>query len=412
MEKLYTFDRSYEAFEKAQKFIPGGIFGSKTPYFVTYGSYPVYVTKGKGSHVWDVDGNEYIDFMCSYGANIIGMCNDEVDAAVAEQLKKGNTFTPPSEIVNVLAERMVKLVDGMDWIVFGKNGADITTFATTVARLQTGRTVILKAEGAYHGAHFWSVHSTTGIPAEYKAHVAEFRYNDAEDLRRVAAENSGKIAAIILCPYKHDHLHDQEFPTEEFKRAVEEVRLQEKAFYIQDDIRCGFRLHPNGSHCYFGVKPDLTCMGKAMSNGYAISALLGKRELMDAARAAYFSGTFFYEAIPMAASLATLDILERDRVVDYVLEIGTMLENGLCEQAKEFGIEISYTGHPSMPFFRFKGDADFSTARYFCGEAAKRGVYFHPHHNMFVCAAHTKEDIEKTLEVTGRCFALVAQSRG
>ncbi|MGQ9677254.1 MAG: aspartate aminotransferase family protein [Chloroflexota bacterium] len=409
-EKLYTFEKSYELFERAKKHIPGGISNlTRSPYFVTYGSYPVYSERAKGCRFWDIDGNEYIDYMSSFGPNILGMCNDEVDAAVIDQVKKGNAFTIPTMHMTLLAERMVELVEDMDWVTYGKNGSDATAFATSLARLHTGRNVIVKARHAYHGGYYWSVPSDIGIPPEYKAHVAEFEYNDFDDFKRVVGENSGKIAAIIVNPFKHDAMFDQQLPKEGWYRLIEDTCRIEGCLFIMDDIRAGWRLNLRGSHRYFNTKPDIVCFGKAMSNGYAISAVMGKAPLMEEAKSIYFSATYFTAAVPMSAALATLKILERDNVVEHIYEMGSMLKRGICEQAEEFGVSITYSGHVAMPFIRFADDEDFGKARYFCGEAAKRGVFLHPHHNMFINGAHNKEDIEKTLEVTRRCFALLAE---
>src|SRR5665647_673182 len=174
---VYSFDKSYAMLEEARKVIPNGIYGPRTPSFLTYGSYPCFLARGKGSHIWDVDGNEYIDYMCSFGTNILGICNEEVDQAAMDQMKKGDCFTLPSNRWNEMAEYMVNLIEGQDWVVFGKNGSDVTSFATTVARGYTGKNKIILANGAYHGAHFWCTHSEYGIPKEYQElsliHISE-----------------------------------------------------------------------------------------------------------------------------------------------------------------------------------------------------------------------------------------------
>ena len=169
--ETYSFDKSYELFEQAKTYVPNGIYGPRSPVGLTFGSYPCFLAKGKGSHIWDVDGNEYIDYMCSFGTNIIGLCNEEVDAAARDQMERGDAFTLPSNRWNEMAEYLGNLIDGQDWTAFAKNGSDVTTYATSVAGGYTGKNKIIVANGAYHGAHFWCTHATYGIPAEYKSHV-------------------------------------------------------------------------------------------------------------------------------------------------------------------------------------------------------------------------------------------------
>ena len=403
---VYSFDKSYAMLEEARKVIPNGIYGPRTPSFLTYGSYPCFLARGKGSHIWDVDGNEYIDYMCSFGTNILGLCNEEVDQAAMDQMKKGDCFTLPSNRWNEMAEYMVNLIEGQDWVVFGKNGSDVTSFATTVARGYTGKNKIILANGAYHGAHFWCTHSEYGIPKEYQEHVLYFNYNRMDELKSLVEQYRGDIAAIMLTPFHHPALADQEMPQSGFYKELREICDREGMLLILDDIRCGFRLDVHGSHVYFGADPDMVCFGKAMANGYPISVLTGKEFLKTTAGTAFFTGTHFFSAVPMAASMACMKIIERDGVIDYIRELGKSLKNGLQQQAVSAGLDISYTGHPAIPFMRFIGDDDFSMSRFFCGEASKRGIFLHPHHNGFLSGAHTAEDINKTLEVTEECFRL------
>ncbi|MEA1962069.1 MAG: aminotransferase class III-fold pyridoxal phosphate-dependent enzyme [Bacillota bacterium] len=410
--KEYSLEKSYAMMEKARKVVPGGIYGPRTPAFLTYGSYPCFLCRGKGSHIWDVDGNEYIDYMCSFGTNILGLCNEEVDHAAIEQMKKGDAFTLPSDRWNETAEYMVDLVDGQDWIVFAKNGSDVTTFSTTIARGFTGKKKILTAQGAYHGAHYWCTHSDFGIPSDYQEHVLSFTYNNMDEIKTLIAQNTGNVAAVMVTPYHHPALGDQEMPAPGFYQELRQICDREGILIIVDDIRCGFRLDVHGSHCYFGFEPDMVCFGKAMGNGYPIAALMGKEILKASVSNAFFTGTHFFSAVPMAASLACMQAIERDGVVDYVKEMGESLLKGLEEQATSHNLKVRISGHPAMPFMRFDGDDDFSIARFFCGKAALRGVFLHPHHNWFLSGAHTEEDIKKTLTITDECFTLTQKEFG
>ena len=143
--ETYSFDKSYEMFEQAKKYVPNGIYGPRSPLGLTFGSYPCFLVKGKGSHIWDVDGNEYIDYMCSFGTNVIGLCNEEVDAAARDQMERGDAFTLPSNRWNEMAEYLVNLIHGQDWTAFAKNSSDVTTYATTVARGYTGKNKVIVA---------------------------------------------------------------------------------------------------------------------------------------------------------------------------------------------------------------------------------------------------------------------------
>lgn len=407
--KLYSFEKSYQMFEAAKKLIPNGIYGPRNPYFLTYGSYPCFFTRGKGSHVWDVDGNEYVDYMCSFGTNLLGMCNQEVNAAAMDQMSRGESFTLPTDRWNELAAVLVGQIKGMDWTAYGKNGSDVTTYAVTIARQHTGRKKIIAIDGAYHGAHFWCSHSTAGVPEEYRSHVLYFKYNDLEGFKKLAGEHQGDVAGVILTPHHHPAMEDQVLPEPGFYSGLREFCRKEGIVVIMDDIRCGFRLHAGGSHCYYDCDPDLICFGKAMANGYPISAITGKADLKAAAEAVYFTGTHYFAAVPMAAAIATIKIVNRDGVIEKLYETGVRLRDGMLAQANAAGIKVHYTGHPVMPFMRFEHDADYSLNRLFCGEAAKRGIFLHPHHNWFVCLGHTQDDIDRTVAVAGECFKIVSK---
>ena len=404
---LYDFTKSYEMLEEAKQYVPNGIYGPRSPMFLTYGSYPCFLDRGEGCHIWDVDGNEYIDYMCSFGTNILGLCHPGVEEAAKAQMDRGNCFTLPSNLWVDTAKRLVGLNDGMDWTVFGKNGTDTTSFAITVARHHTQKRVVFTAQDEYHGSAFWITHSTNGIPEEYKAYVEHFTYNDLDELTALFEKHSGDVAAVMLTPYHHPAMADQEMPKEIFLKGVRSLCDKNGALLIMDDIRCNLRLHPNGSHAYFGVKVDMVTMGKAMANGHPIAAGLGTEAVKEAAQNVYFSGTHFFSAVPMAATLKTLDIIEEEGVIEQVAAQGKKLREGITGLAKTHGLKISYTGHDAMPFMRFVDDQYFEKNRQFCGEVAKRGVFLHPHHNWFLSAAHTDEDIQKTIDVVDECFKIV-----
>lgn len=410
---VYEFKKSYEMFDEVQKYIPGGISFPRTPRFLTFGSFPVFTARTQGAKFWDVDGNEFIDYMCSYGAVLLGYNHPAVDEAYRRQLEKCNSTTVPSNLWLDCAKFLVGEIPYMDWAVFGKNGSDVTSYSAMVARHYTGRNGIVMAHNAYHGLHHWCIESTAGIPPEYKMHVYKFEYNDLDSLKEVVEQNKGKIAGVMLTPVGHWALKDQEEPAKGFYEGVRKLCDEEGILMIIDDIRCGFRLKYEGSHRYYtGVDPDLICFGKAIGNGYPISVAMGTNRLLDSAKAIYWSGTHFYSAAPMAALMACLKEIKESGAIEKIFDMGTRFMNGLREQAKLHELEVSVTGHPAMPYMTFANDESREKNRFFCGEAAKRGIFLHPHHNWFVSAALTEEELEKTLDVTNECFKLTAQKVG
>jgi glutamate-1-semialdehyde 2,1-aminomutase len=406
---MRTFTRSEELWAKAQKLVPGGMPGHLSPRLLVPGQSPCFIDRAHGCRFRDVDGNEYIDYMCAYGPMILGYNHPAVEAAVAEQKEKGDCFTLPSPVWVELAERMVDLIAAADWVTFGKNGSDVCNHAVRVARAHTGREKIVMARGSYHGIGAWCTPYPAGITEEERANVLTFPYNDHEALEGIIRGNGGEIAAVIVTPFKHETAHDQEMPTGAFIAALKNLTRVEGPLFIMDDVRGGFRLHMGGSAEYIGLKPHLTCFSKAMGNGYPISALCGAAELMPAASKVFFTGSFFAGAQAMAASLATIREMVDTGALERAFRAGEMLKQGMMEQAAAFGLKINYTGPVTIPFMTFEGDTTFEKARLFCAKAYQEGVFFHPYHNWFISATHEDEDIEETLAATGKAFALVKE---
>ncbi|MDD4860865.1 MAG: aminotransferase class III-fold pyridoxal phosphate-dependent enzyme [Smithellaceae bacterium] len=410
--KLYEFTKSYQLFEEAQQYIPNGIYGPRTPAFLTFGSYPAFIQRGDGCRIWDVDGNEYIDYMCSFGTNLLGLKHPKVDAAAKKQWENADCFTLPSDQWLPLAKKIVGTIQGVDWCVFGKNGSDVTSYAITLARIFTGKMDILLAHGSYHGSHFWCQPHGEGVPEEWKTHVHYFEYNDVNDLKRVLSEHDGAVAGIMLTPHRHDAMKDQELPTKEFVDAVNSLAKKEGSMIIVDDVRCGFRLDLAGSSKHYGFNADIQCFGKAMANGYAISVAAARKELMDASKKIFFTGTHYFSGVPFAAALACLEEIQAGGAIDYIRKTGAMLMDGLRQAASAEGISVNVTGPPAMPYMTFANDPLFEMNRFFCGQAARRGIFFHPHHNWFVCAAMKETDILKTIDVASVCFKLTKDKFG
>jgi len=409
---LYTFTRSEELMARARKVVPSGIYGHVSPTLLTLGSYPMFMARGKGCRIWDVDGNEYIDFMCSYGPIVLGHNHPKVDEAARAQQAQVDCQNLPSDKWVELAELLVSITPAADWVVFAKNGSDVTSWALAVARAHTGRDKVIMNLGAYHGTHPWCVPIPTGIPAAERALVATFQYNDLEGLKRLVAENKGQVAAIIINAFRHDLLHDSEMPAPGFLEGVRALCDQEGIILVVDDVRAGFRLNLGGTWEMFGVRPDLICYSKAIANGYPLAAGLGREELRRAAENVYFTGTYWPSAVPMAASMATINTLREEGGIEQMRAMGQRLRDGLDQQARSLGIGITQSGPPAIPFLTFKADSAFERSRLFCGEAARRGVFLHPHHNWFMMTAHTERDIDQALAVTEEAFKAVKAQFG
>jgi glutamate-1-semialdehyde 2,1-aminomutase len=405
------FAVSMAYFERAAKVIPGGIYGSKSPGFLVPGHFPYYLSRAQGSRIYDADGNEFIDYLCGYGSQIVGYGNPAVDGQALEQARRGDLLNQPHPAMVELAERLVGLVEDMDWAVFVKNGTDATTLATSIARADTGKQVIVAAEGAYHGAANWC--STNVFPVFMQAEqrdVRFFPYNDVQALEALFAANKGHVACVILTPYHHPTYRPQQLPTPEFTAAAERLCRAEGAYLIVDDIRANFRLDMRGSHRFFGIHPDMVTMGKALANGYPISVLLGTDGLRKTASSFFITGTYWMSAVPMIAALATLGEMERLGGTARLAELGRTLKEGLESLGKEAGFRARVSGPLAIPYLTFDEDSDLYLNQRFCAAMADRGVFMHPHHNWFISLAHTEEDIARTLEAAQGAFRELGSS--
>ena len=402
-DKKYNFDKSMSLFKRASDVIPGGIYGSKSPGFVIPGSFPYYFTEGDGCRLKDPDGNEYIDFLCAYGAQIFGYGYKPVEDEFVNQVRKGDLLNTPAPVMVELAEKVVETVKDMDWVVFGKNGTDMTTLAASLARVKTGKKKIIMAEGAYHGAANWC--STNDFPElEDKKDIIFFPYNNTEKLKEIFSNYKGQIAATFLTPYHHPTYKDSVMPVDGFYRTVESLCKKENAQFILDDIRANFRLSLNGSHSYFNCNPDMITMGKSIANGQPLSLLVGKEHLKKTASGFFITGTFWYSAGPMAAAVKALDEMKRLDIITHMNKMGTLLTEGLKSTAADAGYDINISGSPTIPFMTFKEDPDLYLNQQFCGEMTSRGIYLHPHHNWFISYAHGESEINQALETARVVF--------
>jgi glutamate-1-semialdehyde 2,1-aminomutase len=403
------FRKTDALFARAQKVVPGGIYGHQSPAMLVPGAYPYFFARGQGAHVWDVDGNQYIDLMCSYGPIVLGHNHAKVDEAARRQAADGNCFNGPGRVWVELAEHLVRITPWAAWTVFAKNGSDVCTWALEVARAATGRRKVLAAKGAYHGTHAWCTPIPEGTTAEDRAHVVGYRYNDLDSVDAALAAHAGDVAAVLVSPFRHDAFHDQEMPAPGFLAGLRARCDRLGAVLILDDVRAGFRLHLGGSGEAVGVQPDITCYCKALGNGYPIAAALGRESLRDAATRVFFTGSYWTSAVPMVAALACLRELEASDAIGRMAMMGTRLRSGMERQAEAHRLEVRLTGPPALPFMSFAADeGSFERSRVFAAACIAHGVYLHPHHNWFLSAAIGEPEVARILEATEEAFRAVA----
>ena len=395
---------------RASKVVPGGMWGHLNAANLPEG-YPQFYASGDGATLVDVDGRRFIDFMCAWGPNLLGYRHPEVDDAAARQLLAGDCLNGPGAVMVELAELIVDTIAAADWVQFQKNGTDATTSCVTIARAGTRKRKVLLAQGAYHGAVPWCSPSILGVTAEDRAHLISYSYNDPESLREAAKAAGDDLAAIVVSAFRHDFGKDQESPTQEFAETARSICDARSAALIIDEVRAGFRLDLAGSWEFLGVHPDLSAWSKAIANGYPLAAITGADWLRNAASQVFLTGSFWCGAAAMAAAIATLTIARREHAIRHMSEMGQLLRNGLAERAAKAGFTLRQTGPAQMPMVLFDDDPDFRKGYAFCAAALREGVYFHPKHNMFLCAAHTKEHIASALHAADVAFAAVAEMR-
>ena len=398
-EKL-NISKSLELFEDGKKLIPGGVLGIRRPYNFVDGEYPVFVESGKGCRIIDVDGNEYIDFLCAYGPIILGYREDEIDEAVIKQIRdKGFCFSLTQRYQNQLAEKLKELIPCSEMTIFVKTGSDATTTAIRLARAYTKRTKIMRC--GYHGWHDWCVEVKGGIPDKFYEDVYEFDYNNIDSLEELTSKHGNETAAIIITPFGHPLAHKMEEPKPSFLEGVKNIAAKYGAVLIFDEIRTGFRVSLGGAQKYYGVTPDIACFGKAMANGYPISAVTGKSAIMKTGeKEVFISSTFFPNSLSYVASLKTIEILERDNVLEKIWKNGALF----CEKVKkvlgQYDIGAELSGIAPMFFITFKKDEQKTYKKRrmeFYAQLIRRGIFMHPYHHGYIAYRHTENDLDETV---------------
>lgn len=409
--KVYTKSRAL--FERAIKKIPAGIYGHLGPAegcYIPVQAFPFFGERAEGPYIWDVDGNRFIDYMCAYGPNILGYNDPDVDAAALKQMEKGNCMTLPSYKLVEFAELITDTVEMADWAFFAKNGGDVTNFSIMIARAETGRSKIITFEGCYHGVAQWMQPlGSPGIITEDRANILQVPWNDIPALKKTIAEHADNIAGIISTPYKHGVFADSELPAEGFWQAVREICDEKGIVLIVDDVRAGFRLNVKGSDYHYGFKADLVCFCKALANGYNVSCLCGRDSLKNTAASVMYTGSYWLSAVPFAAGIATVTKLREIDSARITKEKGKKLTDGLHEAGTRHGFDLKISGEPSMWYMRITNDDTLELHQEWVSECVKRDVFFTNHHNQFINTALSDTDIQRTIDVADRAFALLRE---
>jgi 3-aminobutanoyl-CoA transaminase len=408
MKNKLILDRSYELYHNSLELIPGHSLGVRRPQFYIDAEYPLFLKSGKGGRVCDVDGNEYIDLICGYGPIILGHQEKEIDDAVIEKLKTdGYCFAMTNEVQFELAQKLTEIIPSAEMCLFAKTGSDVTTAAIRIARHVTKRSKVLRC--GYHGWHDWCVAGKAGILSKVYQDVIAFPHGDLEILKDLMKTHGHDTAAVIITPVEHDLNIPVKNPEPGYLEEVKNLAEKFGALLIFDEIRTGFRYHIGGAQAWFGVTPHLSTFGKALANGFAISALVGAKEYMQAAvEDVYISATYFSDGLAQLASLKTIEILERENVTQALRKKGSTF--GACVKSliEKSAVPCRYSGEPFMPYFTFhSGDEtrDRKLRDIFYTSLIRNRILIGPNHHGYIAHRHTEEDLKTVLDAVEEALA-------
>ncbi|WP_456342790.1 glutamate-1-semialdehyde 2,1-aminomutase [Thermovibrio sp.] len=428
-------ERSKALFEEAKKYIPGGV-NSPVRAFKSVGDVPRFIERAKGSHIWDVDGNEYIDYVCSWGPMILGHAHPKVVEAIQRQAERGTSYGAPTELEVELAKMIVGLVPSVEKVRMVNSGTEATMSAIRLARGYTGRNKVIKFEGGYHGhvdallvkagsgLTTFGVPTSPGIPEDFAKHTITVPFNDIDALKKVIDEVGDDVAAVIMEPVMANA--GLIIPEPGFLEAVRELTAEKGIVLIFDEVITGFRLSLGGAQEYFGITPDLSCFGKIIGGGLPVGAFGGKREIMDYLAPegpVYQAGTLSGNPLAMAAGIATLKELQKEGVYEELRRKTEKLSEGLKEAAKSAGVadKVSFKQIESISIIYFtpvdvKNYQDALTANTeayakFFRRMLQEGVYLAPSQFevAFMSTAHSDGDIEKTVKAAEVAFKEVRE---
>jgi len=405
-------------YKRAKKVIPGGnMLLSKRPEMFLPNKWPAYFSKSKGCKVWDLDGKEYIDMsIMGIGTNTLGYGHPEVDEAVIRTVKDGNmsTFNCPEEIY--LAEKLVELHPWADMVRFARAGGEINSIAIRIARASTGRDKI--AICGYHGWHDWYLSTNlvsdknldghllpglqpNGVPRSLTGTTLPFNYNDIEQLEQLIKDNHGEIAAIKM------EVSRNEGPIDGYLKKVRELATENNIILIFDECTSGFRETFGGLHKKYNVEPDLAVFAKALGNGYAISACIGKQEFMQAAQKTFISSTFWTERIGPTAALKTLEVMEREKSWQTITKIGNSISSQWKSLANKYDLDISTWGLPALTGYTFNLPNALSYKTLVTQEMLKKG--FLSANSVYTCTEHKQEFVDGYFTELDPIFSIIKQ---
>lgn len=404
---LGRYRKSEALLRKAQRLIPGGHHLSGRP-LLTPETSPMYMERGEGCRVWDVDGHEYLDYIGAYGPCLLGYAHPVVDAAAIRQIRNGALLSLNHPLHVAFAERLTELLTGGEMAAFFKTGSEATTAALRVARRATGRRKVVRC--GYHGWHDWCLPGEPFVP-EMGEQVLSFDPRRSASLSEILQQHPHEVAAVIVAP-------EMILPTSQAVFAeLLEATHRAGAVFILDEVKTGLRIRPGFFQQYVGIVPDLTTLSKALGNGWPVAALVGSRAIMEHGAGLHISATYHGETAGIAAALATLDIVQQEDVCGHVWRLGEMLIDGLNHLAVFHGIPAKAYGEPlpPMPFLRFSvRDPELTQAleNTFYSELYVAGILFHPRHLWFISYAHRMGDIERTLEAADKALRVTAERHG
>lgn len=427
--------KSANAFAEARQYIPGGV-NSPVRSFRSVGGVPPFIAGGKGSKIYDIDGNEYIDYVLSYGPLLMGHVPDCVTEAIKEAAGKGTSYGAPTLAETELAKLVCRLVPSMDMVRMVNSGTEATMSALRLARAYTGRDCIVKFIGCYHGHHdsllvkagsgaaTFGVPDSPGVPKAVAATTITVPFNDLPALKQVFAERGQEIAAVIMEPTPGNM--GLVLPQEGYLEAVRALTKEYGSLLICDEVMSGFRSAQGGSQYLYDIDPDITCLGKVIGGGLPVAAYGGKREIMEMVAPAgpmYQAGTLSGNPLAMAAGIAALTYMEENKVCEKLESMTAILTGGLEKAAAQAGVPVQVHRLGSMftVFFNDKPVTDYDSAASSDLEAFKiyfhsmldQGIYLPPSQfeTNFVSLAHTPEDIQKTIDAAAIAFTAVKAAR-
>ena len=407
----HDVSNSYDLWDRANSIIPGGSqLISRRPYVFANGIAPVYAKRGKGSRIWDDQDVEYIDYGMSVTAAILGYADDVVDHAVIEQISRGVSYSLNSEHEIELADLLIERIPCAEMVRFSKGGGESCAIAVRIARGTTGRDIILFS--GYHGWHDWYLAAghleagafdpfalpniqPTGVPSALKGTSIPFAWGELEPLEQLLEQHRGQVAGIVMEP-----ILLATRPPEGYLEGVRDLATRENVVLIFDEVTTNFRYSANGIQDFVGVVPDIACFAKAISNGYSMGAVVGKRWVMEPASNMFISSTYWNDLVGVTAAITTLKEIERRDVPALLADYGERLQSGMREVLDEVDLPVEIDGMPATPGFHFtaagKPDEAKKLDTLVAQETAKRGILFngHPRHS----SAHNDRDLGLTLE--------------